>query len=70
MKMRKKKVGMKYRVLLVHTKRHNEWLMNSMKQTWNRFLTEEELKKFRCAIRMIVEGAFEGNDDISLTSHE
>ena len=61
---------MKYRVLSVYTKRSNKWFMTSIKQMWNRFMKEEELKKFRCAIRLIVEGAFEGYDDIALTSDE
>ena len=44
--------------------------MTSIKQTWNRFMKEEELTKFRCAIRLIVEGAFEGHDDIPLMSDQ
>ena len=40
------------------------------KQPWNRFMKEEDLKKFRCAIRMIVDGAFEGHDDVALISDE
>ena len=64
----KKKLDMKHRVLSVHTKRSNKWFMTSIKQTRNHFMKEEELKKFRCAIRLIVEGAFEGYDDVALTS--
>ena len=33
-------------------------------------MKEEELKKFCCTIRMIIEGAFEGHDDVALTSNE
>ena len=54
----KKKVVMKCRVLSVCTKRHNKWFMTLDKQPWNRFMKEEDLKKFRCAIRMIVDGVF------------
>jgi len=44
--------------------------MTSEKQKWNPLMKEEDLKKFRCTIRMIVDGAFEGYDDIPLTSDE
>ena len=40
------------------------------KQPWNRFMKEEDLKKFRCAIIMIVDGTFEGYDDVALISDE
>ena len=57
----KKKVEMKYRVLSVCTNRYNKWFMTLDKQPWNRFMKEEDLKKFRGTIRMIVNGAFEGH---------
>ena len=66
----KNKLEMKYRVLSVYTKQSNKWFMTSIKQTWNRFMKDEELKKNRCAIRLIVEGAFEGHDDVASTSYE
>ena len=66
----KKDVIIKYRVLSVHTKRYNKWFMTEEKQTWNRFMKEEELKTYRCTIRMITDGAFEGYDDIPLVSNE
>ena len=66
----KKTIEMKYRVLSVCTKRYNRWFMTSEKQKWNPFMKEEDLKKFRCAIRMIVDGAFEGYDDMPLISEE
>ena len=61
---------MKYRFHSIYTKRYNKWFMTSEKQPWNRFMKEEDVKKFRCAIRMIVDGAFEGYDDIALISDE
>ena len=66
----KKKVEMKHRVLSVYTKRYNKWFMTLDKQPWNRFMKEEELKKYRCTVRMIIDGAFEGHDDVALISDE
>ena len=69
-KNEKKKLCMKHRVLSVHKKSSNKWFMTSIKQTWNHFIKGEKLKKFLCAIRLTVEGAFEGHDDVALTSDE
>ena len=33
-------------------------------------MKERDLKRFRCAIRMIVDGAFEGHDDTPLILDE
>ena len=61
---------LKYRVLSVYTKRYNKWFMTLEKQPWNQFMKEEELKKYRCTVRMIVDGAFEGYDDVAFDSEE
>lgn len=61
---------LKHRTLTVFTKRHNKWFMTSEKQPWNRFMKEDELKKYRCAVRLIVDGAFEGYDDVAFDSEE
>jgi len=66
----KKIVEMKYRVLSVHTKRYNRWFMTLDKQPWNQFMKEDDLKKYRCTVRMIIDGAFEGYDDVALNSEE
>ena len=66
----KKEMKIKYRVLSVYTKRHNKWFMTSEKQPWSQFMKDEDLKKYRCSVRMIVDGAFEGYEDVALNSEE
>ena len=66
----KKTVEMKYRVLSVYTKRYNKWFMTNEKQKWNVGMKKEDLKKFRCSVRLLVDGAFEGYDDVPLISNE
>ena len=66
----KREMKIKCRVLSVHTKRHNKWFMTSEKQPWNQFMKQEDLKKCRCSVRMIVDGAFEGYEDVVLNSEE
>ena len=66
----KREMKLKYRVLSVYTKQYNKWFMTSEKQPWNQFMKEDELKKYRCAVRMVVEGAFEGYEDVALNSVE
>jgi hypothetical protein len=66
----KREMKIKYRVLSVYTKRYNKWFMTSEKQPWNQFMKQEDLKKYRCSVRMIVDGAFEGYEDVALNSEE
>ena len=53
----KKIIIHKYRVLSVYAKKYNKWFMTEEKQPWSPFMTEDELKQYRCAVRMVVDGA-------------
>ena len=66
----KKIIIHKYRVLSVYTKKYNKWFMTEEKQPWSPFMTKDELKQHRCAVRMVVDGAFDGYDDVDLNSSE
>ena len=61
---------MKYRVLSVYKKQSNKWFMTSEKQMWNASMKEEDLKKFRCSVRLLVDGAFEQHEDVPLISNK
>ena len=59
-----------YRVLAVFTKAQNKWFMTADKQKWSRDMKPDELKKYRCAIRMITDGYVEDYDDVDLNSSD
>ena len=65
-----KTVEMKYRVLSVYKKQSNKWFMTSEKQMWNASMKEEDLKKFRCSVRLLVDEVFEQYKDVLLISNE
>ena len=68
---KKKIVGKQmHRVLAVFTKAQNKWFMTADKQKWSRDMKPDELKKYRCAIRMITDGYVEDYDDVDLNSSD
>ena len=44
--------------------------MTDEKQKWDVAMKEEDLKKFRCSVRLLVDGAFEAYDNIPLISND
>ena len=69
-KKEKKEMKIKHRALSVRTKRYNKWFMTSDKQPWNQFMKKEDLKKHRCSVRMTIDSAFEGYEDVELNSDD
>jgi len=59
-----KQVEKKYRVLVIYTKQCNKWFMTEVKQLWSKTMKEEELKKYKCAVRMVGDGAVEDYEDV------
>ena len=66
----KREMKVKHRVLSAYTKRHNKWFMTLDKQPWNQIMKQADLKKHRYTVRMIIDGAFEGYEDVALNSDE
>ena len=66
----KREMKVKCRVLSVHTKRHNKWFMTLDKQPQNQFMKQDDLKKCRCAVRIIIDRVFEGHEDMTLNLDE
>ena len=69
---KKKEISTKqrYRVLAVCTKSHNKWFMIAEKQRWSREMNTDDLKKYRCAIRMITDGYVDDYDDVDLNASD
>ena len=57
-------------MLAVYTKSYNKWFMMADKQRWSRDMKEDELNKYRCAIRMITDGYVDDYDDVDLNSSD
>jgi len=59
-----------FRVLAVYTLSYNKWFMTDEKQMWSVDMKPADLKKYRCAVRMITDGSVEDYEDVDLnTSH-
>ena len=55
-----------FRVLSVHKKFYNKWYMASEKQECSMIMKEKDLKKHRCAVRMIIDGTVNDYDEMDL----
>jgi len=55
-----------FRILAVFTKQYNKWFMTGNKQRWSESMKEVDLKKYRCAVRMITDGSIDDYEDVDL----
>ena len=49
----------RYRMLFVYAKSYRKWFMTADKQRCSKYMKEDELNKYRCAIGMINDGFIE-----------